>query len=336
MGISQYFQALAYTAAMTASGGALAVEPLQLLHAADYLVQRGMNKEAARSFVRAASDSDQVRILTSNNIGQVIMSLRLAGVEKGPAFAEAARTVMFTQRDSVNGPYAIPLEDPAVRQFLQADCLVKTADDPFSAKDVMGQMLQSPSGTIEQALFSDDELAAALIGHEASHCPRRNGDAHKTMKEVDADQHLAELPVHKPMQADTATKLALVRAMSDMCNRTGFVPTAHSTGLFLDAKAVQGKNLTWEEVSPVYGELLPLLKAFRDAQGKDKMNAVPCFVATGAAYKTFLDADAAQFKPLTRHYMNMTIKGVEMVAPQALKAAIESFRKPTHVTSLGQ
>jgi|GEM_PF-3543932 len=325
MGISKYFRAFTYTAAATVAGGALAVEPPVLPDAADYLVQHGMDKDSARSFVRAAAETDQVKMLTSDNMGQVMIALRMAAAEKGPAFVETARMIMYTQRDSGNSPYAIPIQDPAVRQFLQADCLVKTAEDPFSAKDMLGQMLQSPASTIENSILTDDELAVVLIGHEASHCAPRNVSAHATMHEVDADQHLAELPSYKPLQKDTTQKLALVRAMADMCNRSGYVPTAHSTGLFLDAKARGGKDLTWEEVSPVYGELLPLLKAFRDAQGKDKMNAVPCFVATAAAYKTFLTDQLGRFAPLTRHYMDMTINGVEMIAPQALQSAVEKF-----------
>lgn len=325
MNTSRYFRALACAATAAFSGAVYAAEPPSLIDAADYLTQHGMDKSAAQSFIKDASGSDRVRMISPDTLSGLVMSLRLAGAEGGPAFMAFSREIIQSQRDSGDAAYAIPVRDPAVRAFLKADCLVKTVSEPFNAKQMVGQMLQSPATTIENAVFSDDELAVVLIGHEMSHCAPGNIAAHATMKEVDADIHLAEMPQHKPLQKDTIDKLALVRVMGDMCNRSGYVPTGHSTGLFLDAKA-RGKSMTWEEASPVYGELLPLLKSFRDAQGKEVMNNVPCFVATGAAYKIFLEDNAGRFKPLTRHYMDMTIRGVQAFAPVALDRAVQELR----------
>lgn len=325
MSLSKYISAFACVAMSAVSGQASAIESPPLPDASEYLARYGMNGDQARSFVRAASDSDHVKILTGDNLGATIMALRTAGAERGAAYADLARMIMYTQRDSGGNPYAIPVENPDVRKFLQADCLIKTADEPFSAREMMGKMLQSPPSAIENQIFEDGELAAALIGHESSHCARRNITAHATMQEVDADQHLSELPMHDPLRPDTITKLAFMRALGDMCNRSGYVPTAHSTALFLDAKE-RNQTITWEQVSPVYGELLPLLKSFREAQGRDVMNNVPCFVAAGAAYKIFLDENAGRFQPLTRRYMDITIKGVEMISPKALESAIKTFR----------
>lgn len=325
MSLSKYISAFACAALSAVSGQVSATEPPPLPDAGEYLVRHGMNRDDARAFIRAASDSDHVKLLTGDSLGQTIMALRAAGAERGAAYADLARMIMYTQRDSGGNPYAIPVENQDIRAFLKADCLIKAPEEPFSARDMMGKMLQSPPSTIENQIFEDGELAAALIGHESSHCPKRNMTAHATMQEVDADQHLSELPMHSPLRTDTVQKLAFMRAMGDMCNRSGYVPTAHSTALFLDAKE-RNQTVTWEQVSPVYGELLPLLKSFREAQGREVMNNVPCFVASGAAYKIFLDEKPERFQPLTRRYMDMTIKGVEMISPKALESAIKTFR----------
>ena len=325
MVLSKYISAFTCVALYAISGQSSAIEPPPLPDASEYLVRQGMSKDDARSFIRAASDSDHVKMLTSDSLGQTIMALRAAGAERGAAYADFARMIMYTQRDSGGNPYAIPVDNPEVRAFLKADCLIKTAEEPFSAREMMGKMLQSPASTIENQIFEDGELAAALIGHESSHCAKRNITAHATMQEVDADHHLSELPTHNPLRPDTIRKLAFMRAMGDMCNRSGYVPTAHSTALFLDAKE-RNQTITWEQVSPVYGELLPLLKSFREAQGREVMNNVPCFVAAGAAYKIFLDESSERFQHLTRRYMDMTIKGVEMISPKALESAIKTFR----------
>ena len=54
------------------------------------------------------------------------------------------------------------------------------------------------------------------------------------------------------------------------------------------------------------------------------------FVAAGAAFKVILDNQKPQaLNPLTKHYMEMTIKGVQAFAPQALDLAVQKLRAPS-------
>ena len=308
-----------------------------LPNAADYLAQRGVEPAFAKEFVKKTSGSDQVRMLSADHVGSLIFALRMGAAdavragdeEKRKALATFTAELMRSERDSGDMAYALPIRHKTIQDLLQTDCLVRAVGEPYDARKIVGQLLQSPAHVIENANFSDQEILLVVTGHEYSHCPKTNIDAPATMKEVDADIHLSGAVDGQFFQENSIAKLAQLRVMGDMCNRSGYVPTGHSTGLFIDAK-LKNETLNWEQVMPVYGEALPLLKAFKDARPKEVFNGIPCFVAAGAAFKVILDNQKPQaLHPLTKHYMEMTVRGVQAFAPLALDQAVQKLKAPS-------
>lgn len=324
----------ALAAASTSTLPATANFGLMLSDAADYLAREGMDPAQSKEFVRTMSGTEKVRVLQPDGAVQFTLALKQAMADasrndeddKYKALMRFMVDMMQNERGSRDLAYAMPVTNKLVRDVLDADCLIRPVGSSLDDRQVLSLTLQSPPNIIEDTFFKGKELTYLTIGHEMAHCASQNLDAPDEMKEVDADIHLMTNSGSGVLDKGSFSKLAYVRVLFDMCSRSPRVPTAHSTGLFIDAM-LNGQSMTWGQAMPVYEKSISILKKFRDAAGADTLRAIPCFVATGAIYKIALDDNSPDLSPLTRHYMDMAIKGAEALAPNAFANAVSTLRQ---------